>query len=100
MDDLRQTLLDCHKLLKVIEQRSAFINGCVQAIHSDALGLGTSHNEPEPALLTSTTSERETNGDCHYLQKSSDPPNLGQPPQEVVDEEDQERQLPWLQHLI
>lgn len=66
----------------------------------DALGLGTSHNEPEPALLTSTTSERETNGDCHYLQEPPDPSNLDKPLEEVVDEEDQERQLPWLQHLI
>lgn len=43
--------------------------------------------------------ERETNGNCHYLQEPLDPSNLDKPPQEVVDEEDQERQLPWL-HLM
>ena len=55
MDDLEQTLKECHQLPLVIEQRSA-ING----LNHDALGLGQARNEPEPhALLTSTTSERE-----------------------------------------
>lgn len=44
--------------------------------------------------------ERETNGDCHHIQRPPDPSNLDKPLEEVVDEEDQERQLPWLQHLI
>lgn len=54
MDDLEQTLKECHQLLLVIEQRSA-ING----LNHDALGLGQAGNEPEPHALLISTTRRE-----------------------------------------
>ena len=91
MDDLEQTLQDCHQLLLVIEQGSVW---------SRRLRHGTACNERPSRTTLHQSLERETNGNCHYLQEPLDPSNLDKPPQEVVDAEDQARQLPWIQHLI
>lgn len=92
MDDLEQTLQDCHQLLLVIEQGSVW---------SRKTRSGAAYNERLSRTTLHQPQARETNGDCHYLQKPPYPSNLGESNKEVVDEEDQERQLPWLQqHLI
>jgi len=92
VDDLEQTLQDCHQLLLVIEQGSVNWSG--------RLRHGTACNERPSRTTLHQPLERETNGNCHYLQEPLNPPDLGKPPQEVVDAEDQARQLPWIQHLI